>query len=164
MSNSFLKKNHLDTRLNQTHICLVPKVENPVTIKDYRPISLANVAYKVISKILAERLKPWLDIIITENQSAFIPGRLITDNVLIAHELMHSLNTKNLRHKFMALKLDIAKAFDRVEWKFISAVMEKMGFCEKWRNWIMRCITTVSYTVLINGEQSKQAAERTQAR
>lgn len=92
--NQFFERNYLDPKVNQTNICLLPKIENPSTIKDYRPISLANVAYKIISKILAERMKPWLNDIITENQSAFIPGRLITDNVLIAHELMHSLNTK----------------------------------------------------------------------
>lgn len=151
----FFEKNRLDPKVKQTHICLIPKIENPITIKDYRPISLANVAYKTISKILAERLKPWLNVIITENQSAFIPERLITDNVLIAHELMHSLHTKNLSNKFMALKLDIAKAFDRVEWKFIDTVMEKMGFCLQWRTWIMMCITTVTYSVLINGEPTK---------
>lgn len=100
----FFEQSYLDPRINETHI-LIPKIENPITIKDYRPISLANVAYKIISKILAERMKPWLHNVITENQSAFIPGRLITDNVLISHELMHSLHTKNLKNKFMALKL-----------------------------------------------------------
>ncbi|XP_048630790.1 uncharacterized protein LOC125604440 [Brassica napus] len=153
--NLFFEQSYLDPRINETHICLIPKIENPITIKDYRPISLANVAYKIISKILAERLKPWLHNIITENQSAFIPGRLITDNVLISHELMHSLHTKNLKNKFMALKLDIAKAFDKVEWSFIDLVMEKMGFCRQWRDWIMKCISTVSYSVLINGEPSR---------
>lgn len=157
---NFFENNYLDTKLNQTHICLIPKIEKPTTVKDYRPISLANVAYKIISKILAERLKPWLNSIITENQSAFIPGRLITDNVLIAHELMHSLNTKNLKNKFMAVKLDIAKAFDKVEWRFVDAVMEKMGFCERWRRWIMTCITTVTYSVLINGKQTRTIKPR----
>lgn len=113
------------------------------------------MAYKIIFKILAERLKPWLNCIVTENQSAFILERLMTDNVLIAHELMHSLHTKNLKHKLMALKLDIAKAFDKVEWQFVDSVMEKMGFCRRWRDCKMKCITTVTYTVLMNGEQSK---------
>lgn len=128
----FFEQNRLDPHINETHICLIPKIENPVTVKDYRLISLANVAYKIISKILAERLKPWLYRIVSDNQSAFIPERLITDNVLVAHELMHSLHTKNLRNKFMALKLDIAKAFDKIEWHFIDRVMERMGFCWQW--------------------------------
>lgn len=151
----FFQHNRLDPRINETHICLIPKVENPVSIKDYRPISLANVAYKIISKVLAERLKPWLHRIVSDNQSAFIPERLITDNVLVAHELMHSLHTKNLRNKFMALKLDIAKAFDKIEWQFIDRVMEQMGFCWQWRHWIKLCISTVSYSVLINGEPTQ---------
>lgn len=113
--NNFFEQNKLDHKLNQTHICLIPKIESPVTIKDFRPISVVNVAYKIISKILAERLKPQLHKIIFDNQSAFIPERLITDNVLVAHELMHSLHTKNLKNKFMAFKLDIAKAFDKIE-------------------------------------------------
>ena len=134
---------------------LIPKIENPLAIKDYRPISLANVVYKLISKILAERLNPWLNDILSENQSVFIPGHLITD-VLIAHELMHSLHTKNFKNKFMALKLDIVKAFDKVEWKFIDTVMMKMGFYSKWREWLKICICTVSYSVLINGEPTRE--------
>lgn len=133
----FFEQSYLDPRINKTHLCLIPRVENPITIKDYRPIRLANVACNIISKILAERMKPWLHNIITENQLAFIPGRFITDNVLISHELMNSLHTKNLKNKFMALKLDIAKAFDKVEWSFIDLVMEKMGFCRQWRDWIV---------------------------
>ena len=93
----FFQQNHLDSKINHTHICLIPKTDSPPTLKDYRPISLSNVAYKIISKVFAERLKPWLDKIILENQTTYIPGHLITDNVLIAHELMHSLHTKNLK-------------------------------------------------------------------
>ncbi|KAJ0264716.1 Reverse transcriptase zinc-binding domain-containing protein [Hirschfeldia incana] len=151
----FFDHSQLDPRINHTHICLIPKIDSPNTVKDYRPISLSNVAYKIISKILAERLKPWLNSVITENQSAFIPGRLITDNVLIAHELMHSLHTKNLKTKYMALKLDISKAFDKVEWGFIIAVMRQMGFCETWCKWIHTCMSTASYSVLVNGEPLK---------
>ena len=81
--------------------------------------------------MLADHLKPWLKFIISDNQKAFVPDRLITYNILIAHELLHYLNTKNLSQPYMALKLDISKAFDKVEWRFVEAIMKKLGFADK---------------------------------
>lgn len=114
-------------------MCLIPKIDSLVSPKDYKPISLSNVSYKIISKILVERLKPWLHKIIFENQSTFISGRMITYNIIIAHELLHSLHTKKLVHIFVAWKLDISKAFDKLEWSFVDIVMRKMGFNDVWR-------------------------------
>ena len=138
--------------LNKTNISFISKTNTPEKMTDFRPISLCNVVYKLISKILANRLKPLLPHIITENQSAFTSDCLITDNVIVAFELMHFLNHKTAgKEGFMAAKLDMSKAFDRVEWCFIHGVMERMGFSTRWINLIMECISSVSYSVLING-------------
>ena len=147
-----LNNNVSVVKLNKTNISLIPKTNSPKKMTDFHPISLCNVVYKLISKTLANRLKALLTHIVTENQSAFTSDRLITDNMIVAFELMHFLNHKSAgKEGFMAAKLDMSKAFNRVEWCFIQGVMERMGFSTRWINLIMKCITSVSYSVLING-------------
>ena len=115
-----------------THICLIPKVKSPQKVTEFRPISLCNVVYRLISKILANRLKRVLDVVIDELQSAFVLGRLITDNVLVAFETMHCIDQRKKGKKaLMAIKLDISKAYDKVEWVYLETMMRKMGFHEK---------------------------------
>ena len=151
--NSFLQDGVFDKRLNTTNICLIPKTKRPNRMTELRPISLCNVRYKNISKILCQRLKKILPSLISETQSAFVEGRLISDNILIAQEMFHGLRTNpSCKGKFMAIKTDMSKAYDRVEWNFIEELLKKMGFCEKWISWIMWCITTVQYRVLLNGQ------------
>ena len=102
--------------INKTNISLIPKTNHPTKMTDFCPISLCNTTYKLISKILANRFKTILPSIISENQSTFTPDRLITDNVLVAFEFMHYLNHKNDgKENYMSIKLDMSKAFDRVE-------------------------------------------------
>lgn len=113
---NFLNLGTFDEAINTTFIALIPKVSPSTKVTDFRPISLCNVLYKFIAKVSANRLKVLLPSIISCNQSAFIPGRLISNNVLVAYEALHTMDTK-LRGKkgFMALKLDMSKAYDRIE-------------------------------------------------
>ena len=150
--NNFLTTETLDPRLNVTNICLILKTERRTKMMELRPISLCNVGYKIISKVLCQRLKTCLPILISETQSAFVAGRLISDNILIAQEMFHGLRTnKSCQNKFMAIKTDMSKAYDRVEWSFIQALLLKMGFDPMWTQLMMECISSVQYRVLLNG-------------
>ncbi|XP_041004081.1 uncharacterized protein LOC121249435 [Juglans microcarpa x Juglans regia] len=128
----------LPTDLNHTLISLIPKKKCCEMVADFRPISLYNVIYKLVSK----------------TQGAFVPGRLITDNVLVAYELVNYLRNKRKgKTGYMSLKLDMSKAYDRVERDFLEVIMLKLGFARSFVKLIMQCISTVSFSVLVNGLQ-----------
>ncbi|XP_042965942.1 uncharacterized protein LOC122299620 [Carya illinoinensis] len=138
--------------LNHSFICLIPKKQNPTKVVDFRPISLCNVLYKLMSKAIANRLKALLPMLISASQSAFVPGRLITDNVLVAYEIVHFLRHRRGGKKgYMSIKLDMSKAYDRVEWDFLERIMVQMGFETRWINLIMYCVTSVFFSVMLNG-------------
>uniref|UniRef100_A0A803Q6L7 Reverse transcriptase n=1 Tax=Cannabis sativa TaxID=3483 RepID=A0A803Q6L7_CANSA len=140
--------------INDTLICLIPKIEKPTRMSNFRPISLCNVVYKIIAKCLAGRMKDSLHQAISEEQSAFVAGRLIQDNAIIGFESLHCMKTRRFGNgRKMALKLDMSKAYDQVEWNFLTTMMEGLGYDEEWINKIMRCVTSVSFSVLINGEK-----------
>lgn len=117
---------------------------------------MCTVLYKLISKVIANRLKLILPDMISPSQSAFVPSRMITDNVLPAYELTHCLKNKRQGAKGVAaIKLDMSKAYDRVEWSFLQQMMLQMGFNHQWVGLIMKCISTVNYKIKVNGDYTE---------
>ena len=137
--------------LNETLISLIPKCQNPESLSNYRPISLCNSVYKVVSKILVARIRPLLGKLISPVQTAFVLGRKGTDNVMIAQELFHALDKKKGKTGFMVIKLDLEKAYDRLEWSFIYRVLQAFHFPPKISKLIMSCVTSTSTSILFNG-------------
>lgn len=152
----FFKTGHMPLGVNDTSIVLIPKVQHPATLKELRPISLCNVIYKVVSKCLVNRLRPCLTDLISENQSAFIPGRLISDNSLIAFECIHHIQTNAGNADFCAYKLDLSKAYDRVDWDYLEGALLRWGFAPRWVSLIMVCVRSVKFSVKFNGRLLEQ--------
>ncbi|KAI3473565.1 hypothetical protein Pfo_031528 [Paulownia fortunei] len=146
----FFKGNSMPRSFTATSIVLISKTENPKTWGDFRPISLCNVNNKIFTKIISNRLVNILPEIISPAQSGFVKGRLISDNILLAQELTHTINAKR-KHENVALKLDMNKAYDRIQWSFLYKVLKKMGFPETWITLVQNCIEHCWFSVLING-------------
>ncbi|KAL9665795.1 hypothetical protein QQ045_000116 [Rhodiola kirilowii] len=151
-----LNDGYLDTNLNETLIVLIPKVKKVEKVEDLRPISLCNVVMKLIPKVLANRLKEILPDMVSQSQSAFVRGRLITDNILIAHEVTHYIKCRDQKKTgYVSLKLDMSKAYDKIEWRFLEQMMLALGFDRSWVKMVMLCVRSVSYKVRINNQISE---------
>ena len=133
--------------LNHSYIVLIPKKPFPDEVSHFRPISLCNVIYKVISKVMVNRLKPVMDSLITPYQNAFIQRINISGNILLSHEIMDTLKKKKWKKfSFEAIKIDISKAYDRVNWNFLKVDLTAMKFDPKWIRWIMECVFCVIHS------------------
>ncbi|XP_026399373.1 uncharacterized protein LOC113295237 [Papaver somniferum] len=138
--------------LNHTHISLIPKNKNVASAVNYRPIALCNVLYKVVAKIITNKLSPLLDNLIDKTHSAFISGRQILDNIVVAKEIFHSMHTSNSKQGVFALKLDMSKAYDRVDWNFLKHALNSFGITVRIHNLILSRVETTSSSILINGQ------------
>jgi hypothetical protein len=147
----FFTSGKLLQEINHTRIPLVPKVSTPTYITDYRPIACCNVLYKCITKIISDRVKGGLAHIVSINQSAFIPGRRISDNIMLTQELMHNYH-RDVGPPRCAFKVDIQKAYDTVDWNFLRITLVGFGFHPKMVHWIMTCVTSMSFSICINGD------------
>ncbi|KAF7811880.1 reverse transcriptase [Senna tora] len=139
---------------NQTMICLIPKIQCPSSIKNFRPISLCTTIYKIVSKILVKRLKPIISSAISFNQGAFNPGRKPTDNVVIAQDLVFRFQKKRGQMGWMLIKLNLEKTYDKINWKFLLDALQFFGMPLDSLKLIHSCLSTVKHQILINGELS----------
>jgi hypothetical protein len=144
-----------DPKICETLIVLLPKGESQTTFKDLRPISLCNVTYKLISKIVVSRLRPFLDGIVSPLQNSFIPGRSTKDNAIVLQEVLHSMRKSKKKSGDMVFKLDLEKAYDRVNWSFLKDTLSKFNFPQKVISLIMYGISSASNTILWNGSKTE---------
>ncbi|KAL0445014.1 UNVERIFIED_CONTAM: LINE-1 retrotransposable element O protein [Sesamum latifolium] len=146
----FFTLGRLLKQLNTTLLCLIPKVEMSHGVGDFRPIACCNVFYKIITKILVARMSAYMGKLVSNNQNAFVPRRCISENIMIAQELFTGYNQRRFPPS-CALKVDLKKAFDSVEWDFLRATLQIFNFPPRFVAWILECVTTVSYSISLNG-------------
>ena len=148
---SFFSKGFLPKGLNTTILALIPKKDIATEMKDYRPISCCNILYKVISKIIANRLKGTLPSCIFSTQSAFVKDRLLVENLLLATEVVKDYHKEDVSPR-CAMKIDIAKAFNSVHWPFLLNTLRALNIPEQFVHRIELCVCTPSFSVQVNGE------------
>ncbi|CAA7017011.1 unnamed protein product [Microthlaspi erraticum] len=150
----FFRTGLLPQGTNDVILVLLAKVAGPEKIQQFRPISLCNVIFKLITKVMVSRMKPIMTKLIGPAQSSFIPGRLSTDNIIIVQEAVHSMRRKKGKRGWMLLKLDLEKAYNRIRWDFLEDSLRAAGFSEQWVAWIMQCVSGPSMCELWNGEKT----------
>ena len=141
----------MPSHLNETLITLIPKHLWADCLAAFRPISLCNTVYEVVTKIIVKRLRPFLPKLISPLQTAFVPGRMGLDNMIIAQEIIHTMTLKKGKTGFMAIKIYLEKTYDRLEWHFIRDVLELYKLPPSLIKLIMSCVSSSSISMLFNG-------------
>ncbi|GAU41193.1 hypothetical protein TSUD_26180 [Trifolium subterraneum] len=150
----FHRNGKLTKGLNSTFIALIPKVDSPQCLNDFQPISLVGCLYKILAKVLANRLRLVIGSVISESQTAFVKDRQILDGILIANELVDE--ARKSKKELMLFKVDFEKAYDSVDWGYLDAVIGRMSFPNLWRKWIKECVCTATASVLVNGSPTDE--------
>jgi len=145
----FHRNGKLTKGVNSTFIASIPKVTSPQRLNDFRPISLVGCMYKVLAKVLANRLRQVVSSVVSDSQSAFIKGKQILDGILIANEAADEAMRMN--KELLLFKVDFEKAYDSVDLKYLDSVMANMNFPTIWRKWIKELLGTTTTLVLVNG-------------
>ncbi|GJS77798.1 reverse transcriptase domain, reverse transcriptase zinc-binding domain protein [Tanacetum coccineum] len=152
--NWFWETKEISRGYNSSFVTIIPKVADPIGLGDFRPISLIGCYYKILAKILAERVKKVVGEVVGDVQNAFIKGRLILDGVLIANETMDFVRKK--KERGLVFKVDFEKAYDSINWKFLGDIMKWMEFGSKWCKWVENCLNSSSMLILVNGSPTEE--------
>jgi len=155
---NFQESGYIPRGCNTSFITLVPKQESPFSLNDYRPISLVGCMYKILSKILANRLKCVLPKVIDLHQFAFLSGRGMLDSILIANEIADFIRKE--RKKGVIVKVDYEKTYDLVNWQFLYYMMKRLGFDGKWIKWIKMCLESTAILILVNESPTEEFKPR----
>jgi len=150
----FHRNGKLTKGINNTFIALIPKIDSPQRLNDFRPISLVGSLYKILAKVLANILKVVMGTVIADSRTAFVKNRQILDGILIANEVVDE--ARKVKKELMLFKVDFEKAYDSVDWGYLDAVMQKMAFPVLWRKWIKECVSTATASILVNGSPTDQ--------
>jgi hypothetical protein len=130
-------------------------VDHPELIKQFQPISLCNTLYKIVSKVLTNRIKDTISKTMSPNQKGFIPGKSIHENIVVAQEMAHNMGRMTGKVGYFAIKFDLTKAYDRLNWNFIYRTMLEVRYPKEWVNVVMASVTSVRTNVKWNGERSE---------
>lgn len=145
----FFKTSYMDRVANATKLSLIPKRTNPTHMRDYRSIACCTTIYKCTAKILANQMRIVLPELISPNQVAFVAGRSISDNILLAHELVQNYHRSGVSPR-SAIKIDLYKVFDSLDWQFILNLLQVVGSLEKFIHWIKGCLCSPWFSISIN--------------